>query len=161
MKNIFETLCSNYLVDGEDGKYATYYEDEAYLLKDYDRELFEKEFQAIDGLYFPIIIFDESGTDGGRVFEADDSRGEIMRSAADYFTGDGIGLNTWTFDGYIVYEEPDLLRFESTEGDILGYVTKDEDGENVKALHEDADPIEDGWEDGIGNTISINGWGSI
>lgn len=67
----------------------------------------------------------------------------------------------WEFEGYTVFKETDLLRFEDEKGDILGYVAFDDGGEElVKELDNGADPIAEGWEDGIGNTINIEGWGN-
>lgn len=66
----------------------------------------------------------------------------------------------WEFKNYVVYKETDLLRFETLEGDILGYVMFDDGGEElIKELNNGADPIAEGWEDGLGNTISLEGWG--
>ncbi len=66
-------------------------------------------------------------------------------------------MKTWEFENYTVYEETDVLRFENEEGDVIGNVYKDE--HNVEALINGANPIADGWEDGIGNTLDIDGWG--
>jgi len=66
-------------------------------------------------------------------------------------------MGTWEFKGYTVHEETDVLRFENDNGDILGYVVKNGNDEIV-SLNNGEDPIKDGWEDGIGNTININGW---
>ena len=66
----------------------------------------------------------------------------------------------WNFKNYTVYKETDVLRFENNKGDILGYVSFDDGGEElINELNDGANPIEEGWEDGIGNTISLNGWG--
>lgn len=66
----------------------------------------------------------------------------------------------WEFKNYVVYKETDLLRFETLEGDILGYVMFDDGGEElIKELNNGADPIAEGWGDGLGNTISLEGWG--
>lgn len=66
----------------------------------------------------------------------------------------------WEFKNYVIYKETDLLRFENHEGDILGYISFDDGGEEmVKELDDGSDPISEKWEDGIGNTISIDGWG--
>lgn len=67
---------------------------------------------------------------------------------------------TWEFENYTVTEEEDVLRFENEDGDVIGYVaTHDHHEELINDLDNGANPIEDGWEDGIGNTININGWG--
>ncbi len=66
----------------------------------------------------------------------------------------------WEFEDYTVYEETDVLRFEDNEGEVLGYVSNHYDDGLVEDLNNGADPIADGWEDGIGNTISIEGWGN-
>ena len=65
---------------------------------------------------------------------------------------------TWSFDGYEVIEETDVLRFENLAGDVIGYVAKDDSV--LEALEDGEDPIEDGWEDGVGNVIEITGWGN-
>lgn len=70
----------------------------------------------------------------------------------------------WHFKEYAVYEEgcDRTLCFEDTEGEILGFVVagSNEDHEaNMQALDNGADPIKERWEDGVGNTISIDGWG--
>src|SRR5690625_5124354 len=65
---------------------------------------------------------------------------------------------TWEFEGYEVIEETDVLRFENSAGDVIGYVAKDDSA--IEALENGDDPIEDGWEDGAGNVIEITGWGS-
>src|SRR5690606_31839276 len=70
----------------------------------------------------------------------------------------GIQMKKWEFKDYTVYEEADVLKFENNDGDIIGYVTKN-GTEEVEALDNGADPIADGWEDGIGNTLSLEGWG--
>lgn len=67
----------------------------------------------------------------------------------------------WEFEGYTIHEETDQFRFENEEGEVLGYVSYNEMyDELVQDLENGANPIEDGWEDGVGNTISINGWGN-
>lgn len=75
-----------------------------------------------------------------------------------YYLKEMARMGKWEFEGYTVHEETDLLRFEDEKGEVLGYVMKDNDV--VADLNNGADPIADGWEDGIGNTISIDGWGS-
>lgn len=66
----------------------------------------------------------------------------------------------WEFKEYTVYKETDLLRFEDLDGNILGYVSFNDGGEELtNELDSGADPIAEGWEDGIGNTISLDGWG--
>lgn len=65
----------------------------------------------------------------------------------------------WEFEGYTVTEETDVLRFENKEGDIIGYVGNIHENNLIEDLDNGADPIADGWEDGVGNTISIDGWG--
>jgi len=66
----------------------------------------------------------------------------------------------WEFKEYTVYKETDLLRFENKEGNVLGYVSFDDGGKELTdELDNGADPIAEGWEDGIGNIISLDGWG--
>lgn len=69
-------------------------------------------------------------------------------------------MKMWEFENYTVYEEMDLLRFENLENDLLGYVMKDKDNQVIKDLDNGVNPINEGWEDGVGNTISIEGWGN-
>lgn len=71
-------------------------------------------------------------------------------------------MKTWDFDNYLVYEETDVLRFENNEGDTIGYVHLHHDDADILIglLNDGINPIEDEWEDGIGNTIDINGWGN-
>jgi len=67
----------------------------------------------------------------------------------------------WEFEKYIVYEETDLMRFEDLQGNILGYVSFDDGGKELKnQLDSGVDPIAEGWEDGVGNVISLEGWGN-
>lgn len=71
-------------------------------------------------------------------------------------------MKMWKFENYDVYEEMDLLRFEDKAGELLGYVAFNGNKEEMIAeMDEGADPIADGWEDGIGNTINIEGWGNV
>lgn len=64
----------------------------------------------------------------------------------------------WNFDGYEVIEETDVLRFENLAGDVIGYVAKDDSV--LESLENGDEPIEDGWEDGVGNILEITGWGN-
>ena len=67
----------------------------------------------------------------------------------------------WEFKKYTVYKETDLLRFEDLEGNVLGYVAFNDGGEELtNELDNGADPIAEGWEDGVGNVISLEGWGN-
>ncbi|HLR58937.1 MAG TPA: helix-turn-helix domain-containing protein [Pseudogracilibacillus sp.] len=160
MKNIVNTLNNNYKVSGEDEKYATYYEDFKHLKDTLNIEDFEEDFDIkVNELSFPIVVFDSGGTLDGYVFGTDARREDIMEVADDYFTSnndDGV----WEFEGYNVFEESDTLRFEDKEGEVLGYVSINEDENQVEELNLGADPISDGWEDGIGNVIGLDGWGS-
>lgn len=70
----------------------------------------------------------------------------------------------WHFEKYAVYEEgcDRTLRFEDTEGNVLGYVVAGDNADhnaNVEALDGGANPIDERWEDGDGNTVSLGGWG--
>lgn len=167
MKNIFNTISNNYKIEGEDGKHAQMFVSKEEILEESDQEIFEEKFlshdiptKTMDDLQFPIITFDESGSDGGRVFEADATREEVLSEAIDYFTALDDDAGVWEFETYNVFEETDVLRFENKDGDVLGYVAKNEDDE-VEELNKGNDPIADGWEDGIGNTINIDGWGEV
>lgn len=64
----------------------------------------------------------------------------------------------WEFENYTIHKETDLLRFENNDGVIIGYVHLN-DYDEVEDLNNGANPIEEGWKDGIGNTINIDGWG--
>lgn len=66
----------------------------------------------------------------------------------------------WEFERYTVYLESDVLRFENNDGDVLGYVGNIEENDLIEDLNNGADPIADLWEDGVGNTINIDGWGN-
>lgn len=66
-------------------------------------------------------------------------------------------MRKWEFKHYIIYEETDVLRFEDAHGNILGYVIKNGTDE-IEALNSGADPIAEGWEDGNGNTLTLDGW---
>lgn len=66
---------------------------------------------------------------------------------------------TWDFEEYSVSVEDDVLRFELSDGTIIGYVSNVESNELITELNNGADPIAEGWEDGVGNTIQIWGWG--
>lgn len=66
-------------------------------------------------------------------------------------------MRKWEFKHYTIYEETDVLRFEDVHGNILGYVTKNGTDE-INALNNGADPIAEGWEDGNGNTLTLDGW---
>lgn len=70
----------------------------------------------------------------------------------------------WHFKDYAVYEEScdRTLRFEDLDGEILGYVVAGDNADhhaNVEALDGGANPIDERWEDGGGNTVSLSGWG--
>src|SRR5699024_4253450 len=78
----------------------------------------------------------------------------LLEEVIKYEKGRGIAMKTWEFENYTVYEETDVLRFENEEGDVIGHVSKDGDTLSEE-LDNGADPIADGWEDGIGNTIDI------
>lgn len=66
---------------------------------------------------------------------------------------------TWEFEGYSVHDEQEVLRFENNEGDTIGYVAlHDHRDQLIDDLNNGANPIADGWEDGSGNTIDIEGW---
>lgn len=77
-------------------------------------------------------------------------------------------MRTWNFDnGVIVGEsshDADLHCFEVFNGDrYLGTVypnTIEDMNQCIKALDNGEDPISGGWEDGCGNTCSMNGWGN-
>ncbi|MFJ7935988.1 hypothetical protein [Sporosarcina sp. NPDC096371] len=64
----------------------------------------------------------------------------------------------WKFENYMVHKETDLLRFENNDGVIIGYVQLN-DYDEIEDLNNGANPIEEGWMDGNGNTINIDGWG--
>lgn len=58
----------------------------------------------------------------------------------------------WDLGTYVIHKETDVLRFETKEGDILGYVAFDNGGQELtEALNQGADPIQERWEDGVGN----------
>lgn len=68
----------------------------------------------------------------------------------------------WEFEDYTIFAETDVFRFEDLEGNVIGYVAYNGNyDEMAEDLENGANPIEDGWEDGIGNTLDISGWGDI
>lgn len=166
MENIFNTISNNYKIEGEDGKHAQMFVNKEELLEEIDQEIFQEKFlshdiptKTIDDLQFPIITFDESGSDGGRIFEADSTREEVLTEAIDYFTALDDDVGVWEFETYNVFEETDVLRFENKGGDVLGYVAESDDVDLIEELNKGNDPIDDKWEDGVGNTIGEEGWG--
>ncbi len=63
----------------------------------------------------------------------------------------------WINDIMYIYDEVDGIVEVYKDAEMLGTISiSDGDWELIK---EGADPIEDGWEDGIGNTLSYEGWG--
>ena len=66
-------------------------------------------------------------------------------------------MKKWTFKNYVIYNETDFLRFEDLNGNLLGYLLKN-GNEEVEALDNGADPIAERWEDGNGNTVTLDGW---
>ncbi len=62
----------------------------------------------------------------------------------------------------------DGIRYEYSESD--GTIEVSRDGDTIGIIHANegdwelilngADPIKDGWEDGLGNSLSYDGWGS-
>lgn len=75
-------------------------------------------------------------------------------------------MNSWIFGNIEVYEidhDADLHAFSVYNGDEkLGTIYPNElDDMNacIEALNAGSNPIEDGWEDGCGNTCSLDGWG--
>lgn len=76
-------------------------------------------------------------------------------------------MKTWTFENGITVEETtydyDLHAFEVyNDGELLGTVYPGdlEDMERcIAELDNGNDPITDKWEDGLGNTCTLEGWG--
>lgn len=176
MKNIFNTIMNNYDHEQKDARshqYVTYYETKEDVINEYKEnerniEEFEDEFDVyLNEIKFPILLFDSDSSYGGQVFDSDDSREDIMRETNDRFKLLNDGASVWKFEEYNVFEDTvDLLRFENKNGDILGYVTLEYDApnktiNNIDELNKGNNPIEDGWEDGIGNTLNLNGWGDF
>ena len=56
------------------------------------------------------------------------------------------------------YFETDGIIKASKDGDPLGIITVNEG--DWELILNGADPIKDGWEDGLGNSLSYDGWGS-
>lgn len=95
MKKIMDEIRRNYKVDGENEKYGTYYED----LREYKAELgydadeyeeFSEHMKKtydyeVTGYGYPVIIFDDSNTVGGWVFDDAEDREEILFEAERYF----------------------------------------------------------------------------
>lgn len=88
-------------------------------------------------------------------------KAETLGKIYNYYLKEMVNMERtqWEFEEYTVYDEGDVLRFENNNGDIIGYVSNHE-GDLNEDLNNGADPIQDGWEDGVGNTINIDGWGN-
>ena len=56
------------------------------------------------------------------------------------------------------YFETDGIIKASKDGDPLGIISVNEG--DWQLILNGADPIKDGWEDGLGNSLSYDGWGS-
>ena len=56
------------------------------------------------------------------------------------------------------YFEMDGIIKASKDGDPLGIISVNEG--DWELILNGADPIKDGWEDGLGNSLSYDGWGS-
>lgn len=78
------------------------------------------------------------------------------------------GMTAWIFeDGIEVYESSydyDLYCFRVYNGDVLLGTIYPDTIENmnccIKALDDGSNPIADGWEDGLGNACTLDGWGN-
>lgn len=71
-------------------------------------------------------------------------------------------MTIWEFENYQVFQESAAYRFEDMDGKILGFIAAadaDDMQRIEKDLNDGSDPIAEGWEDGAGNTISLDGWG--
>lgn len=79
--------------------------------------------------------------------------------------GGNMDNKTWNFQNYTVEDTSSgfyEFTFRDDDSEVLGVIVVDEESdynEMVKALNNGADPISEGWEDGGGNTLNINGWG--
>lgn len=73
--------------------------------------------------------------------------------------------SSWEFVDYSVEDTSKgnyEFTFRDTNDDEIGVVVVDEENDYkdmIRALNDGADPIVEGWEDGGGNTLNINGWG--
>lgn len=69
-------------------------------------------------------------------------------------------IRSWSFKDYSVHyiDTENLLKFESTNGTVIGHITNVKENDLINELDKGANPIKDGWEDGAGNTINIDGW---
>lgn len=160
MRAIMNTLKNNYKVNGEDQRYATMYANVDEIIEEFgDIERFEElhDIKANE-LHYPIITFDRSGESIDYKFGTDATREDILEVANDYFTSLDDDESVWEFETYNIYQETDLLRFENKDNEVIGYVTINEDENAIKELNNGADPILDGWEDGNGNEVKIEGW---
>lgn len=79
---------------------------------------------------------------------------------SNYWEENKMNNTKWSFENYTVeFEESEnMLRFEDKEGNLLGYVSNVMENDLIEDLNNGANPIAEGWEDGIGNTITIDGW---
>lgn len=73
-------------------------------------------------------------------------------------------MTIWEFENYRVFQENAAYRFEDMDGNILGHIgaADADDMERIERdLNDGDDPIAEGWEDGAGNTVNLNGWGNL
>lgn len=166
MNNVFNTIQNNYKASGSDGHHAEMFNDVEEIIESFRSvDWFEDQIdEKVSSLKFPIITFDYEDAQGKHVFDSGSTREDIMYEADNYFPPLNDGSSIWEFEEYDVFEETDLLRFENTEHEVIGYVQINLDEPYltvIEELNRGADPIADGWEDGIGNTIGMNGWGEF
>lgn len=92
MKNTMKTLNEIYKVNGENGKYATLYENEDEIIEVYgDIDFFmerldvnpQKEL-SVETINYPVIVFDTSASVGENLFEANQVD-EVLEVASVYF----------------------------------------------------------------------------
>lgn len=173
IESIYNSIKKNYKASGSEDKdvtFASFYRNKEELNKVYGSiESFEnQDFKNgnihksvnIEDLDFPIITFDTESTLGGFLFEADSTRQYVLREAEAYFPYFNNNASVWEFEDYSIHEERGLLKFEDKEGENLGYVILN-DKEELESIIKGADPIADGWEDGIGNKVTLDGWNNF
>lgn len=70
-------------------------------------------------------------------------------------------MKTWSFESglRVVEHHPDGLRCYDGEGTYLGFISCDENGEEIAAaLDAGHDPVAEGWEPGNDHCCTMDGW---
>lgn len=85
LKEVYEFIQHNYEVDGENEKYATYFENKEDVADQMDIEIFEEKFDVkVDEVQFPVITIDNANAADGHIFYTEDKE-EVIEFAKNYF----------------------------------------------------------------------------